>query len=82
MEDQYKPASQPDETSDAKVPRPSLLSWLWPVPVGIVIGVPLLASFVKGPSQLTVGGGVGGGVGLLVAFVLRALLGRRTSRCT
>jgi hypothetical protein len=61
MEDQCKPESQPDETSDAKVPRPSLLSWLWPVPVGIVIGVPLLASFVKGPSQLTVGvGGVAG----------------------
>lgn len=60
-----------------RVSRAPLLSWLWPVPVGIILGIPLFAPFAKGPSQLSVGGGFGGLLGLAIALVLRALSARR-----
>lgn len=82
MVDQGRAAGQSDEASNPSVLPPPLLAWLWPVPLGIVIGVPLLTPLAKGPHQFTVGGGVGGVVGLLVALLVRALLVRRTKSCT
>lgn len=54
--------------------QPSLLSWLWPVPAGLALGITTLAPFVRGPgdpSGHVIGAGLGGVVGLIVALVVR-----------
>ena len=54
--------------------RPSLLAWLWPVPVGLVFGTSVLAPIARtpgDPSGHVIGAGLGGVLGLVSAFVLR-----------
>jgi len=61
--------------------RPSLLTWLWPVRVGLVFGAIVLAPFARSPGDPSghgIAAGVGGIFGLIVALVVRAVLPRRT----
>ena len=71
------PDGQPDGSASDRPPvtrRPSLLAWVWPVPVGLVLGTIILAPFARGPgdpSGHVLGAGLGGVLGLVVALVVR-----------
>jgi hypothetical protein len=70
----------PDGSAGKEPPRtqpPSLLSWIWPVPVGLMFGTFILAPFARSPgdpSGHSIGAGLGGALGLAVALVLRIVL--------
>jgi hypothetical protein len=54
--------------------RPPLLAWIWPVPLGLVIGAVALGPYFRSPSDPSgqfIGAGWGGLIGLLLAIALR-----------
>ena len=58
----------------------AILSWLWPVPVGLLIGATVLAPIVCDPGDpfgQFIYAGVGGVVGLILALIIRVVLSRR-----
>ncbi len=53
------------------------LAWLWPVPVGVILGACFLAPFVaKPPVSHDVGAGMGGLLGLAAALYMRFAIER------
>lgn len=71
----------PNATNKASVSQPattpkrdSRLSWLWPIPIGMVLGFVVLPGLVNGPgdpSGYYLGTGFGGCLGFFVAIFLR-----------
>jgi hypothetical protein len=67
----------PDGSASKRPPRtqpPPLLSWLLPVPIGLMFGTLILAPFGRSPGDPSghmIGAGLGGVLGLAVALVQR-----------
>jgi hypothetical protein len=60
----------------------ALLSWLWPMPVGLLIGATVVAPIACDPGEpygQMICAGEGGVVGLVLALVIRILQARRTA---
>ena len=60
--------------------RPRMrLIWLWPLPVGLVLGATILAPLARGPGDPSghiIGAAVGGAVGFILALVWRLVASR------